>query len=178
MANISYRQATMADADAIWQILSDAKAVMSIDHNPQWDNGYPSPEIIKADIAKGYAYILQLDDEIVATATLWQEKDVNYQRLQGGRWLYPTKRKPYAVIHRMAVSFQHQGYHLSTELFTHLFATARANGYDYIRIDTHDKNKKMQAIITRRGFTYRGRLAGNRRAYDIDLSNEESHEED
>lgn len=99
MANISYRQATMADADAIWQIISDAKAVMSIDHNPQWDNGYPSPEIIKADIAKGYAYILQRDDEIVATATLWQEKDVNYQRLQGGRWLYPTKRKPYAVIH-------------------------------------------------------------------------------
>lgn len=90
MANITYRQATMADADAIWQIISDAKAVMSIDHNPQWDNGYPSPEIIKADIAKGYAYILQLDDEIVATATLWQEKDVNYQRLQGGRWLYPT----------------------------------------------------------------------------------------
>ena len=109
MANITYRQATMADADAIWQIISDAKAVMSIDHNPQWDNGYPSPEIIKADIAKGYAYILQLDDEIVATATLWQEKDVNYQRLQGGRWLYPTKRKPYAVIHCMAVSFQHQG---------------------------------------------------------------------
>lgn len=53
MANITYRQATMADADAIWQIISDAKAVMSIDHNPQWDNGYQSPEIIKADIAKG-----------------------------------------------------------------------------------------------------------------------------
>ncbi|CAM2882315.1 GNAT family N-acetyltransferase [Weissella confusa] len=170
MANITYRQATMADADAIWQIISDAKAVMSIDHNPQWDNGYPSPEIIKADIAKGYAYILQLDDEIVATATLWQEKDVNYQRLQGGRWLYPTKRKPYAVIHRMAVSFQHQGYHLSTALFTHLFATAQANGFDYIRIDTHDKNKKMQAIIARRGFTYRGKLTGNRVAYDIDLA--------
>ena len=113
---------------------------------------------------------MQLDDEIVATATLWQEKDVNYQRLQGGRWLYPTKRKPYAVIHRMAVSFQHQGYHLSTALFTHLFVTAQANGFDYIRIDTHEKNKKMQAIIARRGFTYRGKLAGNRVAYDIDLA--------
>ena len=78
----------------------------------------------------------------------------------------------------MVVPFQHQGYHLSTELFTHLFATARANGYDYIRIDTHDKNKKMQAIIVRRGFTYRGQLAGRRRAYDIDLSNEDKHEED
>ena len=45
MANITYRQATMADADAIWQIISDAKAVMSIDHNPQWDNGhYPTAD--------------------------------------------------------------------------------------------------------------------------------------
>ena len=74
MANITYRQATMADADAIWQIISDAKAVMSIDHNPAWDNGYPSPEIIKADIAKGACIHLATDDEIVATATLWQEK--------------------------------------------------------------------------------------------------------
>ena len=70
----------------------------------------------------------------------------------------------------MAVSFQHQGYHLSTALFTHLFATAQANGFDYIRIDTHDKNKKMQAIIARRGFTYRGKLTDNRVAYDIDLA--------
>ena len=34
----------------------------------------------------------------------------------------------------------------------------------------HEKNKKMQAIIARRGFTYRGKLAGNRVAYDIDLA--------
>ncbi|MFR6558670.1 MAG: GNAT family N-acetyltransferase [Weissella confusa] len=152
----------MADADAIWQIISDAKAVMSIDHNPQWDNGYPSPEIIKADIAKGYAYIFQLDDEIVATATLWQEKDVNYQRLQGGRWLYPTKRKPYAVIHRMAVSF-------NTRATTCRQSCSRIylrQGPGKMVLTTFAsipmKNKKMQAIIARRGFTYRGKLAGNR----------------
>ncbi|MDV8929961.1 GNAT family N-acetyltransferase [Weissella cibaria] len=69
----------------------------------------------------------------------------------------------------MAVSFQHQGYHLSTALFTHLFETAQAKGLTYLRIDTHAKNKKMQAIIARRGFTYRGQLAGDRVAYDLDL---------
>ncbi|MBZ6069632.1 hypothetical protein K8375_05890 [Weissella cibaria] len=47
MATITYRQATMADADAIWQIIADAKAVMSIDQNPQWDNGYPSQKLSK-----------------------------------------------------------------------------------------------------------------------------------
>ena len=35
---------------------------------------------------------------------------------------------------------------------------------------TQEKNKKMQAIIARRGFAYRGKLAGNRVAYDIDLA--------
>lgn len=74
----------------------------------------------------------------------------------------------------MAVSFQHQGYRLSTVLFTHLFETARAKGITYLRIDTHTKNKKMQAIIARRGFTYRGKLAGDRVAYDIDLNESEN----
>ncbi|WP_057769389.1 GNAT family N-acetyltransferase [Lactobacillus selangorensis] len=155
MAAIYVRQATLADLPAIMELIQDAKDHLKSQDVDQWQNGYPDEAAFHDDIEHGFNYVLISDGKIAGTATLFPSPDPYYGQIDHGAWAGDPDEK-YVVIHRIAISSQFRGQHLSKLLISNLISIAVLLGYHDIRIDTHPDNKGMQHVITTNGFIYRG----------------------
>ena len=62
------------------------------------------------------------------------------------------------TLHRAAVAAELRGTGLSDKLMAALEEKAETLGASAIRTDTHRKNKAMQQLLRRSGFTYRGNM--------------------
>ena len=51
-------KARESDLPIIWSILQDAIAQRKAEGSEQWQNGYPSEQTARDDIAAGYGYVL------------------------------------------------------------------------------------------------------------------------
>ena len=142
------RKATYADLDSLMKVFEGAKAIMRASGNlNQWNDGYPSEEIVLADIEKGYCYVACEEDEIIGTMALIQGPDPTYSYIDGS---WPNEN-PYYVIHRIATSAP--GRNIAHTLFDWAFTNIASLGYDTIRIDTHRDNCIMKHILKKNGFT-------------------------
>ena len=129
------------------EVLSDGRAKMRADGNlNQWTEGYPSMEIIREDIEKGWGFIVFEGAEIEGYFAFIQGVEPTYAVIYEGEWI---SEGPYAVIHRMASK---QGAH---GVFAAALSFALENCKN-IRIDTHRDNKIMQHNILKHGFRYCG----------------------
>ena len=72
MGKHAIRQATPADMPSVMQVVEAAKGIMRQSGNlHQWVDGYPSEDVIMADIEKGYGFVRLLtawleDNHIIA----------------------------------------------------------------------------------------------------------------
>lgn len=143
----SIRPAIISEIPAIMEVLSDGREKMRAEGNVnQWTEGYPSLEIIREDIEKGWGFVVCKDDEIEGYFAFIQGIEPTYAVIYDGEWI---SDEPYAVIHRMASRHGAHG------VFTAALAFALENCKN-IRIDTHRDNKIMQHNILKHGFRYCG----------------------
>ena len=137
------------DGDRLMQVFAAAKQIMRSDGNPQqWaDAGYPSLAAVQADMAKGGAFVVEDDGQLVAYFAFLPSPEPTYHIIYDGQWLDDVR--PYHVIHRIA-SFPH-----AHGIFRSIldFCAARESN---LRIDTHRDNHIMQHNILKHGFTYCG----------------------
>lgn len=112
----------------------------------QWTGGYPSREIIRADMEAASSFVC-LDDEGAIVGTFCfrygAAPEPTYAAIYDGAWL---NDKPYGVIHRIASAGRVGG----------IFAAALDYCWHYvdnIRIDTHRDNRVMQELLVRHGFS-------------------------
>ncbi|MBA1434129.1 GNAT family N-acetyltransferase [Bombilactobacillus bombi] len=165
------RNATPHDLSAISQIINDAKTYLFNARIDQWQDAYPNRQQLEADILHQQSYVLIVQKQIAATAVLMSQPEANYQHIQGA-W---QSSQPYITIHRVAVSQQFSGQHLSRILFSNLISIAYQGDWRNFRIDTHPDNYRMQHLITQNGFQYRGIIHLNdaaksqRWAYELNL---------
>ena len=142
------RQATYSDLDSLMKVFDGAKRIMRASGNhSQWNDSYPSKEIVTEDIKGGNCFVACEDGSIVGTMALIEGPDPTYSHIDG-EW--PDDR-PYYVIHRMAASAP--GRDSARQMLDWAYAHIAAKGYDTIRIDTHRDNCIMKHILTRYGFT-------------------------
>lgn len=133
--------------ELLMPVFEQAKRFMRQNGNlHQWMGGYPSREILAADIATGSSFVC-LDDEGVIVGTFCfrygPAPEPTYTAIYDGSWL---NDKPYGVIHRIASAGRVGG----------IFAACLnwCRGYiDNIRIDTHRDNRVMQELLVRHGFS-------------------------
>ena len=145
------RQATYNDLDKLMEIFENAKAIMRSSGNlQQWNNGYPAPEIVKADIDSGNCYVLCDEAEIIGTMALIPGPDPTYGYIEG-QWL---DDEPYYVIHRIATYAP--GRKTAVKMFDWAFTHIAEHGCRTIRIDTHKDNCIMKHILTGYGFNMCG----------------------
>ena len=145
------RQATYSDLDSLMQIFEGAKLIMRASGNMrQWDNGYPSAEVVRNDIDQGNCYVLCEGSEILGTMALIKGPDHTYSYIEG-KW---TDNDPYYVIHRIATSAP--GRNVAKTMFDWAFEHIGQQGCFVIRIDTHKDNCIMQHILAKYGFTHCG----------------------
>ena len=145
------RPATYSDLDSLMNLFEGAKAIMRSSGNlQQWNNGYPTVEVVRNDISQGNCYVLCDGSEILGTMALIAGPDHTYSYIEG-EW---TNDEPYYVIHRIATSAQ--GRNVAKTLFDWAFEYIDQQGCSVIRIDTHKDNCIMQHILGKYGFTHCG----------------------
>lgn len=141
------RPTTIDDLEQVMPVFEQAKRFMRQHGNlRQWTGGYPSREIIQADMEAASSFVC-LDDEGAIVGTFCfrygAAPEPTYAAIYDGAWL---NDKPYGVIHRIASAGRVGG----------IFAAALDYcwGYvDNIRIDTHRDNRVMQELLVHHGFS-------------------------
>lgn len=159
------RQATNADLPAMMAIIEQGKQALAADQIPQWQDGYPQAADIQTDIDAKIAWVLVVDGQIAGTAALLMTPDPNYANIYQGSWA-PTANHRYTSIHRIAIARGYHGQHLTDFYFSNLMTISYHLGFRQMRIDTHLLNHRMQHIITKAGFEYRGIVYMNHNARD------------
>lgn len=132
--------------DAIMQIFDLARAYMRVNGNAsQWDHGYPSRDVILADIAAKECRMIVHEGEVIGVFTYHVGKEPTYNFIEG-QW---PETGVYGTIHRLASSGKVKGVADCALEF------CKAQGVA-VRVDTHADNVTMLNWIERCGFAYCG----------------------
>ena len=141
---MNIRKVQIRDVDAIMNIYASAREFMRASGNPnQWGDGYPSRELIEADINSELLYMVEDEGEIIACFFFKVGEDPTYARIYEGEWIDGGE---YGVIHRIAVKYNGRG--IIARVFEFCSGISRS-----IRIDTHRDNIPMQRALEKNGFT-------------------------
>ena len=145
---MTIRDAHPRDIPEIMAILEAAKGIMRASGNMnQWVNGYPSQEVIEADIANGHGFVVEDQNKIVAYFAFIPSPEPTYAKIYEGAWLEDTL--PYHVVHRIGSLPDAHG------IFASVMDWCFAHDPN-IRIDTHRDNAIMRHCIEKYGFRYCG----------------------
>ena len=137
------RRATLKELDRMLEIYDYARAFMRSTGNPtQWSGGYPSRELLLADIEAGVSFVAEEEGVIHGTFMFYNGKDGIYDVIEDGAWL---NDEPYAVIHRIAGDGQIKGLLSMAVEYGSQFS-------DNLRMDTHRDNRVMQHTLEKNGF--------------------------
>ncbi|MFA6876973.1 MAG: GNAT family N-acetyltransferase, partial [Parabacteroides sp.] len=95
------------DSNRIWEIILQAKVQMKRLGSHQWDDNYPTGELIQEDIQTERGYVLRDNESIVAYGVISFEAEPAYAQIRG-KW---QNEQPYVIVHRLAVAeeVKHQG---------------------------------------------------------------------
>ncbi len=147
---MNIRKATNKDLPHLMDLFAKAREIMRESGNMhQWNDGYPSEEIVRKDISEGVCKVLCNDNEkIIATMAFIQGPDPTYAIIYDGKWIDDS---PYYAIHRIAVC--EPGHNAAKHLFEWAFQHTSS-----IRIDTHKDNVIMHHVLNKQGFTHCGRI--------------------
>ena len=106
--------------------------------NPtQWEEGYPSREIVEKDIAADHCYVCMENEKVVGVFVFIIGEDPTYRVMYQGAW---RSEKEYGTIHRIASDGTTKGF--ARRCFD--FCREKCS---YLRIDPHANNKPMQGAI-------------------------------
>lgn len=145
------RKATYEDMPVLMEIFRKARGIMRASGNMnQWNDSYPSEEIVRRDIENGHCMVLCEEPdtegnmgEVIATMAFIPGPDPTYAVIYDGEW---PDDSPYHVIHRIAVA--EPGHDAARRLLDWGFTQTGC-----IRIDTHKDNVIMHHILRKYGFT-------------------------
>ena len=168
MAAYKLIPATPADLSVCMEILDSGRIFQRQQGFTQWRDGYPAEGDVLRDIESAGAYLLTVDGTPAGYVYIGFDGDPSYPNIVG-KWHFD---EPYVVMHRVAISGNFRGMGLSDVLFHLAGALVRSRGFNALRIDTHEDNKRMQHILTKNDFSYCGTVLQNgepRLAYDKKL---------
>ncbi len=114
----------------------------------QWNDTYPSEEVLVKDIEKGQLFVLEEAPKILGIISLCTEIDEEYRSVE---WLTQDSRNLY--VHRLAVHPDYQGKGHARTLMDFAEQYARDQKFVSIRLDTFSQNKRNQRFYERRGYT-------------------------
>ena len=138
------RRSNMEDIPAMMELYAQARVFMRENGNPnQWDENYPSRELLEKDIAFGNSYIVEDDEKnLAATFAFIKGEDPTYYGIENGAWL---NHEPYGTIHRLAGNTSYHG------IASGCISWCKSQ-IGNLRADTHEDNKIMQHLLEKNGF--------------------------
>ena len=169
--NLRFRNGVESDLERVMELVADAQSWFRKQGVDQWQDGYPTRELILRDILRGENYIVECNGVVAATAVISFEGEPTYAEVKGRRWLNDNR---YAVVHRIAVSDACRRKGIAKEILHFTQELCAERGICDIRIDTHKDNKAMRSLLKKMGYTHCGRITltsgAFREAYQLTFS--------
>lgn len=150
------RKSDLSDIPALTTLFDEARGTIALLGIDQWQDGYPTREIIEEDIALNRSYAIVIDGQVCGTFVLVDDGEPVYDKIYDGDWQTGDHSKDYVAIHRVAVSVKMRGKGISTALIDYAKTHALALGRSALRIDTHEGNVVMRRMLEKHGFKYCG----------------------
>ena len=150
------RKSKASDIENIMPIFEEARKTIAALGINQWQNGYPSRDVIKSDIEKGESYAVEIAGNIVGSFVMIKSGEPTYDKIYRGEWKSGNESREYLTVHRVARSVSSRGTGVSGEIIKFAEAFAKENGKNSIRIDTHEGNVVMRRMLEKQGFSYCG----------------------
>ncbi len=150
------RKSTLSDLSKLMPIFAEARKTIATLGINQWQNGYPTEDIIQNDIEKGESYSVEIAGKVVGTFVMILSGEPTYDKIYEGAWKSGNDNKDYLTIHRVAILVSSRGSGVSGEIIKRAEKFARENSKNAIRIDTHEGNVVMRRMLEKNGFFYCG----------------------
>ena len=149
------RKSCAADLPSLMPIFEEARGTIAALGIDQWQNGYPSEQVVLADIEKGRSYLSEFDGKICGTFAMIDDGEPTYDKIYDGEWL-TGESDSYIAIHRVAISVASRGSGLSGKIIAYAEEFAKGLGRKSLRIDTHRGNVVMRRMLEKNGFVFCG----------------------
>ena len=146
------RQVLPSDVDRLMEIFEEARYTISLLGIDQWQNGYPSRDVIEKDVELGQSYCICTGGKPCGTMVLILDGEPLYDWIDNGEWLTGSSNQNYLTIHRVAISVDCRGKGISTSMIKDASEFARQHGKTSLRIDTHHGNVVMRRMLEKNGF--------------------------
>ena len=160
--NLRFRKGSDVDLDCVMELVADAQNWFRRQDIDQWQDGYPTQNIILSDILSGENYIVEYNGSVVATFVASFAGEPTYAEVKGKGWL---NENSYAVVHRIAVADECRRKGVAKEILHYVEELSLAQGISDIRIDTHRDNVAMRSLLKKLGYTHCGRITLTSGAY-------------
>ena len=168
--NLGFRKGGADDLERIMELVADAQRWFRGQGIDQWQDGYPTQDIILSDISYNNNYIVELNGVVSATFVASFDGEPTYSEIKGKGWL---NENPYAVVHRIAVADACRRKGIAREILHYTEELCAERGVRDIRIDTHRDNVAMRSLLKKMGYTHCGCITltsgAFREAYHKDL---------
>lgn len=149
------RKSTLADLTALMEVFDKGREIQHQSGNfSQWNNGYPSHDLLKQDILTGHSYVVISDEAevdypegtILGTYYLHQGPNPIFASINPIQWL---NQENYVTVHRMSSNGLVKGagrFILQTVIDSH----------ENVRLFTHEDNGQMLKLCLALGFQHCG----------------------
>jgi len=161
---MNIRKASNSDLEGILTIISQCAAQLRSNGIEQWDDEYPTREMIAGNIASGLVYVGTSpgpetaggpgagQETVIATLTIGAEKNDEYHRhihwkLDDGQNLF---------FNQLAVLPAYQGNGLASQFMDFAEHLAERQEVRSLRLDAHEKSLDLRDWYRRRGYQERG----------------------
>ena len=153
--NLRFRKGTAEDLGRIMELVADAQSWFRNQNIDQWQDGYPTQELISSDITYDRNYVVEYNGVVVATFVVSFDGEPTYDVVYGGEWFNENE---YAVVHRIMVADECRRKGIAREILTFVEGLSTEQGVTDIRIDTHRDNRAMLSLLKKLGYRRCGRI--------------------
>ena len=142
---LSIRQATSQDIDAVAEILGEAARWLEEQGMPMWRQDELLPSHIVADVDSGQFFLAECDGVPAGT--------IRFQLADNLFWP-DVPQDDSAFIHRLAVRRRFAGGEVSSALLLWAIAHTHTLGLRYVRLDCEASRARLRAVYERIGFRF------------------------
>lgn len=146
-------QSRIEDLDNIFQVTADCASEMRKNGIAQWDENYPTKNLLEKDILSNSMMTLFVKEIPVGMIVMDQNQSPQYQ---GINWQF--NQEPILVVHRLAIDPKFQGQDLGKGLMLYAEEFGRLKGFQSIRLDAYQDNLPLQKFYLNLGYQNRGKI--------------------
>ncbi len=139
--------------DQIFSLLQDCAAHLKSQQIFQWNENYPTLDLVEKDISTKALKCLVDENKIVGIIVIDETQSPEYKEVD---WVVNNEKT--LVVHRLAVLPEYQKSGFGRYLMDYALEFALTNNYKSIRLDAYSGNQRILDFYLKREYIKRGEI--------------------